>query len=251
MVPTFGSILKSWRQRRRMSQMDLGLTADVSARHIAFLETGRAQPSRTMVMRLCMHLDVPLAERNGWLHAAGYAGHYKARSLDSASMAPIRVAIERMLATHEPFPGFVLDRHWCIQHANASAMRLFTAIGIGVGDSLLEAFAARDRMALVFDNADEIRANLARRLKTESAHYGGDAVLDRAVQIMGEGLELNEPAQPSATIAARLKVPEGVLSFLTVLAHFGSTEDIAVAELKIELMFPADDATTRWLTAHA
>lgn len=232
-----------------MSQMELGLTADVSARHIAFLEKGRAQPSRNMVLRLCRHLDVPLADRNGWLLAAGYAGRYKLRPLDSAAMAPIRGAIERMLATHDPYPGLVLDRHWCIRQANTSATRLLGAIGIGVGTSLIEAFSDRNRMAATFENSDEIRAHFARRLKTESIHYGGDPLLEEAARDMAAGVDVDEPAPPSATIAARLKAPGGLLSFLTVIAHFGSTEDIAVAELKIELMFPADDATQKWLTA--
>jgi transcriptional regulator with XRE-family HTH domain len=251
MDTTFGSILKLWRERRHMSQLDLGLTADVSARHIAFLEKGRAQPSRAMVLRLCRHLDVPLADRNGLLHAAGFAGHYKVRPLDSAAMTPIRVAIERMLVTHDPYPGFVLDRHWCIRQANASATRLLGAIGVGIGSSLIETFAVRDRMAATFENADEIRAHFARRLKTESVHYGGDPALERAARVMADGLDLDEPGTPSATIAARLKTPDGPLSFFSVLAHFGSTDDIAVAELKIELLFPDDEATTRWLATQA
>jgi transcriptional regulator with XRE-family HTH domain len=248
MEPTIGSLLKSWRERRRMSQLKLALTADVSTRHIAFLEKGRAHPSRAMVLRLCRHLDVPLADRNSWLLAAGYAGHYKMRPLDSDAMTPIRLALEHMLATHDPYPGFVLDRHWCIRQANVSASRLLSAIGVGIGTSLLEAFADRDRMAATFENADEIRAHFSRRLKTESAHYGGDPVLERAATIMAEGLDVDAPVSPSATIAARLKSPSGLLSFITVLAHFASTDDIAIAELKIELMFPADDATKRWLT---
>lgn len=247
MDPTFGSILKSWRERRRMSQLDLGLTADVSARHIAFLEKGRAQPSRAMVLRLCRHLDVPLAERNAWLFAAGFTGHYKVRPLDSVAMTPIRAAIERMLATHDPFPGFVLDRHWSIRQANVAATRLLGAVGVGIGASLLDTLADRARVDALFDNADEVRAHFARRLKTESVHYGGDPVLERAAAVISADLDEDEPAPPSATIAARLRVPGGLLSFLTVLAHFGSTEDIAVAELKIELMFPADDATRQWL----
>lgn len=249
MDPNFGSVLKSWRERRRMSQMDLGLTAEVSARHIAFLERGRAQPSRSMVLRLCRHLDVPLADRNGWLLAAGYAGHYKARPLSSATMAPIRVAIDRMLATHEPYPGFVLDRHWRVRQTNQAASRLLGAIGIEIGTSLLDIVANKDVMAATFENAEEIRAYLCRRLKTESRHYGVDAVLERAAARLADDLDLDEPTAPSATLTARLKTPGGVLSFITVLAHFGSTEDIAVAELKIELMFPADDATNNWLTS--
>lgn len=202
-----------------------------------------------MVLRLCRHLDVPLADRNGWLLAAGYAGHYKARPLESAAMEPIRFAIDRMLATHEPYPGIVLDRYWRIQQANVSASRLLGALGLSIGSSLLEAYADRDRMAAAFDNADEIRAHFSRRLKTESAHYGGDPVLERAAQVMADGVDLDEPTPTSVTIAARLKAPGGILSFLTVLAHFGSTEDIAVTELKVELMFPGDDATRGWLTA--
>lgn len=250
MEPAFGGILKSWRQRRRLSQMELSLAADVSARHIAFLETGKAQPSRAMVLRLSRHLEVPLGERNAWLQAAGFSGHFKARPLATAAMLPIRTAIARMLETHEPYPAFVLDRHWRIVDANRPATLLLGSLGVGVGSTLLDIFVDRAKVTDLFDNAEEVCTHMARRLRTESAHYGGDPVLDEAARAMTVGLGHEEPTAASAMLPVRLKSPNGVLSFFSVLAHFGSTQDIAVAELKIELIFPADDATRDFLKTH-
>lgn len=249
MEHAFGNILKSWRQRRRLSQIELSLAADVSARHIAFLETGKAQPSRAMVLRLSRHLNVPLAERNAWLHAAGFSGHFKARQLDTAAMLPIRSAIDHMLATHEPYPALVLDRHWLIVNANRPAILLLGFLGVGVGKSLFDVFMDRAKATDLFDNADEVCTHLARRLKTESAHYGGDPVLDEAARAMTAGLGHEEPTTALATIPVRINSPNGILSFFSVLAHFGSTEDIAVAEMKIELIFPADKPTRDFLMA--
>jgi transcriptional regulator with XRE-family HTH domain len=251
MNPNFAQQLKSWRERRRMSQLDLALAAEVSARHISFLEQSRAQPSRAMVLRLARHLDVPLAARNGMLKAAGFSGHYRARKLDSAEMTSIRAAVERLLSGHNPYPAFALDRHWRLVEVNQTAATLFGALNVGIGESLLDVFLDPARVA-AFDNAEEIKHHLVTRLRTESAHFGGDEVLDRAATALSAHLQEDMPTgRSSATIGARIRFGAQTLSFFTVVAGFGSTEDIALAELKIELMFPADDGTRAWLEAAA
>lgn len=251
MDQTFAQLLKTWRERRRFSQLELGLAADVSARHLSFLEQGRAQPSRAMVLRLARHLDVPLAARNGMLNAAGFSGHYRARKLGSTEMASIRAAVDRLLAGHTPFPAFALDRHWRVVQMNPPAAALFATFGVGVGDSLLDVFLDPSRLAL-FENAEELAHHLVTRLRTESTHFGGDDVLDSAAARLAAQLpEETSIARSRATIGARIEVAGHALSFFTVVAGFGSTEDIALAELKIELMFPADQDTRRWLEAAA
>lgn len=133
----FGDALRDWRDRRRRSQLDLSLSANVSARHISFLETGRARPSRSMVLALCAELDVPRPDRNRLLVAAGFAPLYRARDWQAEDMAPARAAMEYMLTSHAPFPGLALDRHWRILRMNAPAARLFGLFGIDEGDAML------------------------------------------------------------------------------------------------------------------
>src|SRR5436309_760749 len=117
-----GTLLRDWRQRRRLSQLDLAVNADVSARHLSFVETGRSKPSRELILHLAEHLDVPLRERNGLLLAAGYAPLYPETPLAAAEMAPVRDALDKILASHEPFPAIVVDRCWDIVSANAPAL---------------------------------------------------------------------------------------------------------------------------------
>src|SRR2546425_5220948 len=121
-----GGLLRQWRQRRRLSQLDLAVEATVSARHLSFVETGRSKPSKELVLHLAEHLDVPLRERNSLLLAAGYAPTYQETPLDAAESAPVRAALDKILAGHEPFPAIVVDRRWDIVSANAAAMRVLT-----------------------------------------------------------------------------------------------------------------------------
>src|SRR5919206_835510 len=117
--PRIGTLLRDWRRRRRMSQLDLALLAGVSTRHLSFVETGRARPSAEMVVQLAEHLDVPLRDRNALLLAAGYAPAYAQRDLDEPEMGPVRDAIDRVLRGHEPYPAVVVDRHWGMVAGNA------------------------------------------------------------------------------------------------------------------------------------
>lgn len=246
MAESFGALLKTWRSQRRMSQLDLGLAANVSARHISFLETGRARPSRVMVITLSETLGVPRAKRNALLAAAGFAQAYTARSLDADEMEPVRAAMDWTLERHAPFPALAFDRHWRIVRMNPVSTALLASMRLGAGDSLIDAFIAGGPFAAALENRDEIVRHMVTRLRTESAHLGGDATLDAAVAELVETLtdevETTAGTLP-AVIPARYRSNGVVLSFFSTISQFGSTEDIALADLKIELMFPADEFT--------
>ena len=249
---TFGEGLKEWRSQRRMSQLDLGLTANVSARHISFLETGRAKPSQSMVKQLCETLEVPLTARNALLGAAGFAPAYRRRELSDKDMSHVRAAVDWTLQRHDPFPAFALDRHWRLIKANQSAGFLLAGIGLNEGDSLLDAMVDETVMSQVLENWHEVMQHMAIRLRTESNHLGGDSVLDAAIAKLNRMLVVGPTPLTSpmpAVIPARYRAGDAVLSFFSTLAQFGTAEDIALAELKIELMFPADDATRTALLA--
>lgn len=249
---SFGTALRQWRGQRRMSQLDLGLTANVSARHISFLETGRARPSQPMAIQLCETLEVPLSARNAFLGAAGFAPAYRRRELSDDDMVHVRAAVDWTLERHDPFPAFALDKHWCVVKANGSATFLLGGIGLTQGDSLLDAMMDRELMSAALENWQEVMQHMAVRLRTESAHLGGDAVLDQAAErltgMLGPGSQGVKGTLP-AVIPARYRAGTSTLSFFSTLAQFGTAEDIALAELKIELMFPADDATRDALLA--
>lgn len=242
----FGAVLKDWRSRRRLSQLDLGLTANVSARHISFLETGRARPSRSMVMQLCESLDVPRMERNALLNIAGFAPTFRRRELDDADMAPVRAAVDWTMERHDPFPAIALDRHWTLVKANKSASLLFGTMGLAQGDSLLETMTDTKFMAPYIENWEEVAQHVMVRLRTESAHLGGDPLLEKAADRLSQELTtemVNDAGVLPAVVPARYTANGMTFSFFSTIAQFGTAEDIALAELKIELLFPADDAT--------
>lgn len=246
MPEAFGELLKTWRGQRRMSQMELGLAANVSARHVSFLETGRARPSRAMVLQLSESLDMPRATRNTLLNAAGFAPAYAARDLDETDMACVREAMDWTLERHNPYPAIAFDRYWRLLRLNACAAALLEPMQLGVGDSLLEAFIADGPFANAIENRDEIIRHLVSRLRTESVHLGGDAILDAAAGKLAAELGDDPPhtmAPLPAVIPARYRANGRVLSFFSIISQFGATEDIALADVRIELMFPADEAT--------
>ena len=252
MPETFGSLIKDWRGQRRMSQLDLALAADVSARHISFLETGRSRPSRTMVQTLAESLDIPRATRNALLNAAGFAQSYVARDLEDEDMAAVREAIDWTLTRHCPYPAIAFDRHWRLVRMNAVSEALLAAMDLKVGDSVIEAFLSGGPFVQALENAEEVARHMIVRLRTESAHLGGDATLDAAAAKMAGMVEasgLPEIDPMPAVIPARFRTGDVVLSLFSTIAQFGSTEDIALADTKIELMFPADAATRQALEA--
>lgn len=248
----FGATLKEWRQARRVSQLDLGLAAGVSSRHISFLETGRSRPSRGMVLRLCDELDVPIAHRNRMLTAAGLSPAYAERDLSEEDMAPMRKAVHWTLKRHEPYPAMAMDRHWRIVEMNAVSERLLAGFGTKVGDSLIDMMVESPAVRQALVNYDEIVGHVIARLRVESAHFGHDPVLENGIARMeaalGDSVLDIEGIRP-AIIPAVYEFGGMRLSLFTTISQFGSAEDIALSELRIELMFPADEPTRLALEA--
>lgn len=251
MSTTFGSVLKEWRGVRRMSQLELGSLAEVSPRHISFMESGRSKPSRPMVLHLTNVLEVPRAERNRFLGAAGYAPIYRAQDLEAPEMDQIRDAISWTLQQHDPFPAIVLDRHWNILQTNNSASMMFAMLSVDSDGSLLDVFLQDSDLKKRLDNWSEVGYFLLTRLRTESAALGGDAVLDAAIaQLVGDE-EISPPsgAQLAPVLPAVFQIDDLRVSLFSTIAHFGSAEDIALADHRIELFFPADTATRELLAS--
>jgi transcriptional regulator with XRE-family HTH domain len=256
-----GDLLREWRQRRRLSQMDLSNEAEVSARHLSFVETGRSKPSRELLLHLAEHLDVPLRERNTLLLTAGYAPVYAESPLEADELAPVREAIDKILAGHDPFPAVVVDRRWDLVSANQAALALLAG---GVDPSLLAppANALRvslhpDGLAPRIENLEEYAGHLLSRLDRQVAASGDRELAGLAEELRGyPGVPgpTGRPHDPGSALFVPLvlRTVEGSrLAFFSTIATFGTALDITVAELAIESFFPADAATasvlrSRW-----
>lgn len=248
-----GELIRQWRERRRISQLDLSISAEISARHLSFVETGRANPSRDMVLRLGEHLDVPLRERNQLLLAAGYAPAYRESGLDDPDLAVARQAVRRVLTGHEPYPAAVVDRYWNLVDGNAS-------IGVlteGVAPRLLAAPANVLRIALHPDgmaprilNLGEWRADLLGRLRRQveaTADPRLVELLDEVREYPCDQPEAVSPGRGDIFVPLRLRHGEAELSFFSTVATFGTPIEITVSELVIESFYPADDPTGDYL----
>ena len=245
-----GEHLRQWRQRRRLSQLDLANDAEISARHLSFMETGRAAPSREMLLRLAERLDVPLRERNVMLVAAGFAPAFAQRGLDDPALASARQAIETIMKAHEPFPAMVVDRHWNLVFAN----RMIAPLMEGVAPSLQQGQVNMLRIALHPDglalrtvNLIEWRAHLLERL-----HRQCEATADAQLIALHDELKrypVPARAAPPPKIADPVVVPfqlrlgSDVLSFISTTMVFGTPVDITLSELALETFFPADATT--------
>jgi len=251
-----GELLREWRQRRRMSQLLLATEADISTRHLSFVESGRSLPSREMVMHLAERLDVPLRERNALLVAAGYAPLYRERPLDDPQLAAAREAVERVLRGHEPYPALAVDRHWNIVAANA-------ALALLVGDAspaLLAAPVNALRLSLHPEgvaprivNWHAWRAHSLMRLQRQieaSADPTLVALHDELAAYPAPQHALAaaaEPAQHLIAVPLRIRTTLGELSFYSTTTVFGTPVDITLSELAIEAFFPADTQTAQTL----
>jgi transcriptional regulator with XRE-family HTH domain len=238
-VHSVGPLIRTWRTRRRLSQLDLALEANVSARHLSFVETGRSRPSETMVLHLAETLEVPLRERNRLLLAAGYAPVYSQHTLEEPELEPIKAALDQLLAAHEPFPAVVVDRAWNLVAGNP-AVQMLTQ---GVAPHLLEPPANVLRIALHpegmasrITNLGEWRAHLLRDLDAQN-----DGDLDALYE------ELAGYPGPDAPATHAVFVPLEIdgLRFFSTRTTFATSHDVTVSELAIESFFPADEATRR------
>ncbi|MDP3315411.1 MAG: helix-turn-helix transcriptional regulator [Devosia sp.] len=245
MTSRFGAQLKLWRGKRRMSQLQLALVAEVSPRHLAFLETGRSRPSRAMVLRLGEALELPLGERNQLLDTAGFRAAYGKRPLDSAAMAPFRRAIAHVIQGHDPFPAFVFDRHWQVLDANTAGRVMLGGLGLTLGQSFLALLLEPGRGAELVENWPEVAAHLAARFRLESTHLGGDPTLEAAASGLTLGLDASGAPEGDLppVVPVRFRFGGRVYPMFSTIAQFGTAEDIVLADIKIELFFPADDAT--------
>jgi transcriptional regulator with XRE-family HTH domain len=250
--PHVGHLLREWRARRNVSQLSLASEAAVSARHLSFIETGRARPSREMVLHLAERLELPLRERNALLLAAGYAPAYAERPLESDELTPVREALERFLAAHEPYPAIVVDRHWNLVLANDSLSFLIE----GVAPELLEPPANALRatlhpggMAPRILNFGEWSAHLVHRLRRELALTGDEVLEDLLAEVLTyPGVEA-EPPSGDTLAAGEIVLPlqlahgEGRLSFFGTVTTFGTPADVTLSELAVEAFYPADRET--------
>jgi transcriptional regulator with XRE-family HTH domain len=243
--------MRQWRQRRRLSQLDLAIGADVSSRHLSFIETGRSAPSRAMVLRLAAALEVPPREQNQLLVAAGLAPEYTERSLDDPEMAAIREGVERVLNAYEPFPCLAVDRTWNIMRANASTAVLLR----GVAAHLLEQPNALrialhpDGLAPRIRNLGQWRHHLLERLRREVA-VSGDAALSALLNELQDYPGDSEDHDESGAVVVPLELAteDGVvLSLLSTVTTFGTALDLTATELSIEAFLPADAATAEAL----
>ncbi|MBW6421980.1 helix-turn-helix transcriptional regulator [Rhizobium sp. XQZ8] len=250
-----GDFLRDWRRRRRMSQLDLALEADISQRHLSFIESGRSAPSRDMLLHLAERLGVPLRERNPMLIAAGFAPVFTERKLDDPALAPARRAIDMVLKGHEPFPALAIDRHWTVVAMNAALPPLLT----GVEDkSLLEGPVNALRLSLHpqglapdIANLREWRDHLLERLHQQIAATG-DPVLRRLLDELAAYPVPENAQKPSRDFAGiavpmELRTERGLLSFISTTTVFGTPVDVTLSELAVESFFPANDETARLL----
>ncbi|WP_237774000.1 helix-turn-helix domain-containing protein [Actinosynnema sp. ALI-1.44] len=248
-----GELLRQWREQRRLSQLALSIQADISTRHLSFMETGRSSPSRDMVLRLAEELDVPLRDRNQMLLAAGYAPVYGETSLDAPEMVAVRSAVRRILTGHEPYPACVVDRRWNLVDSNA-ATQLFTA---GVAPELMRPPVNTLRlslhpkgMAARIRNLGEWRAHLLARLRREIAVTADEVLRELYKEAMTYPCDEPEVHQDNdVVVPLRIEYKGTELAFLSTISTFGTAADVTVAELAIESFFPADDETAEALTA--
>jgi transcriptional regulator with XRE-family HTH domain len=250
---TFGTQLREWRQRRRLSQLDLSVDADVSTRHLSFVETGRAMPSREMVLRLADRLEVPLRERNRLLTAAGYAPMYAERPLDDPALKAAREAIELVLKGHEPYPALAIDRHWTLVSYN----RAVPALLEGVAAELLQPPLNVLRLSLHpgglaprIVNLAQWRAHLLARLR-QQVNVSADPKLAALADELRSYPAPDEPhaevSEGAVVVPLVLSSPAGTMSFISTTTVFGTPVDITLSELALETFFPADAATAAML----
>jgi transcriptional regulator with XRE-family HTH domain len=253
-APTVGGLLRDWRTRRRLSQLDLATESGVSARHLSFVETGRARPSREMVLHLADHLAVPLRERNALLVAAGYAPTYHATDLDAPEMGAVRDAIHQVLTGHEPYPAILVDRRWNLVAANAAAFVLVDGIAPWLLEppvNVLRASLHPEGLAPRIVNLAEWTDHIIGGLRRQIAVTGDDELRDLAEELSSYGPEdgYSPEGPPSIAIPLLLRAGDETLAFVTTIATFGTALDITLAELAIEAFLPADAATAKALHA--
>jgi transcriptional regulator with XRE-family HTH domain len=252
-----GDLLREWRQRRRMSQLDLASEAEISTRHLSFLETGRAQPSRDMVLHLAEQLEVPLRDRNVLLVAAGFAPVFVERPLQDPALQAARKAVDLVLAGHEPYPALAVDRHWTMVASNRAVSQLIAGADTGLLQppvNVLRLSLHPKGLAPRIVNLPEWRAHLLHRLRRQVEISADPVLADLLRELASYPASQRGPAsRTQASELASVVVPvqfasdQGTLSFFSTTTVFGTPLDITLSELALEAFFPADAATAEAL----
>ncbi len=252
---SFGDVLREWRGRRRLSQLDLAVAAEISQRHLSFVESGRAKPSREMVLRLAEHLAIPLRERNILFMAAGYAPLYRQRKFDQSELEAARNAVELILKGHQPNPALAVDRHWNLVTANRAATHLMSGVAAPLLQppvNVLRLSLHPDGLAARIANFREWRAHVLARL-SQVVEKSGDTVILALIEELRAypapvGAAPPKPVDAAAlggiAIPFELSIESGPLRFLSTTTVFGTALDISLSELAIESFFPADEETS-------
>ena len=257
--PSIGPLLRDWRARRRLSQMELALEAGVSTRHLSFVETGRSLPGRETLLKILGQLEVPFREQNRVLLASGYAPAFPERSLEDPELLPVREALDQILARHEPYPAVVVDRAWNLVAANPAMRGL--ADGVAIDPELLEPPVNILRLGLhpqglapLIINLSQWRAHWRRRLERQIEATGDPALVALLDEIAGYPPPVDEADAAPAPEARELLGPVrfrtpggGELSFFGMFATFDTPFEVTISELAMELLFPADRATAQAL----
>ncbi len=245
--PAFGSILSQWRKKRRFSQLSFAHFADISARHLSFLETGRANPSRQMVLKLADCLQMPRPDINSALLAAGFSPVYLARSTDDIDLAPLRAAIDTMLDHHLPFPGLVFDRHWNIVQANQAARHFLHRAGFTGSSNLLEILAAQPATQSSIQNWEEVVGLALERLRTEIYGSGEDKTLLALEKKLADRFARHcrnpEFNRSQAVIPTTFMIEGKAISVFSTITQFGTVQDLTLEDMRVELMFPMDEVS--------
>lgn len=246
-----GELLREWRERRRLSQLDLSIQADISARHLSFVETGRSRPTPEMILRLTEQLDVPLRERNALLLAGGYAPAYQERGFDAPELDSVRAALRQVLAGHSPYPALVMDRWWQLLEANDS-LAMFVE---GCAPDLLEPPVNLLRLGLHPEgmaprilNLGQWRGHLLTHLQRRADQQGDARLYALLEELRGyPGGTAGEPARTDVVLPLRYLHEGRELAFFSIFAHVGTATDVTVDELAVEAFYPADRATAQFL----
>lgn len=256
--PMVGHLIRDWRQLRRLSQLDLALEAEISQKHLSFIESGRSAPSRDMVLHLAENLGVPLRERNALLLAAGYAPVYLERSLEDPGLQAARSAIDLLLKGHEPYPALAVDRHWTLLAANAAVAPLLACVTeaelLRPPVNVLRLSLHPGGLAPAILNLPEWRSHLIARLRQQIRATADPLLAELLTELLGyptptmpSGRKGGEESEPPIVVPLQLRFGERVLSLISATTVFGTPVDVTLSELALETFFPADQATAEAL----
>jgi transcriptional regulator with XRE-family HTH domain len=249
-VPPVGRLLRAWRERRSLSQLELSIQADISTRHLSFVETGRSRPTPEMIMRLSDQLDVPLRERNELLLAGGYAPAYPQHSIDEPELAAVRAALTQVLRGHEPYPAVVIDRWWNLVDANAALAPLTAGCAAHLLEqpNVLRLSLHPDGLAPRIANLGPWRAHLLEQLHRRIVRTGDRRLADLEEELRGyPGGVDDEPEPVAVVLPLRLRLDGRELALFSIEARVATPADVTVDELSVETFYPADAATADYL----